>query len=255
MTTFGTFLRRGTIAIAAASVLLAAGAAQAAVMLTDSTVFSSNETGENWNGMIWDTQSPPADFRNIWNMYYSSSSDPLNPVFLNGGGTDPGISIDMTPGTHSFVIFGEGFTAPVDPRQHFVLNLYFQGNQGAPDISGLYGPTCPTVCAASSWNGLDLFGTSGLGGNANAQEAGTLMVLAGGLEITLEHFTWAIDTRVDQVWEQYAGDYFGQYSGRPDFVGEVRIRVRSTVPEPQTLALLGLGLLGAGLIAMRRRSA
>lgn len=253
MTILDTILRRGAAALIAVSALCAAGAAQA-VMLTDSAVFSANETGENWNGMIWNTQSPPADFRNIWNMYYSSAADPLSPVFLNGGGTDPGIAIDMTPGTHSFVIFGEGATGAIDPRQHFVLNLYFAGNQGAPDISGLHGPTCPAVCAASSWNGLDLFGNSGLGGNTDAQEAGTLLFLSGGLTIELEHFTWALDTQVDRVWQHYAGAFNGNYSGTPDFVGEIRLRVRA-VPEPAPLALIGLALLTAGGLALGRRAA
>ena len=240
--------------------LLVAGQASASLMLTDSAVFSSNSGGENWNGWIWNTQGLPEDTANRWNLYYSSSDDPQNPVFLNSG-NDAGTSlnIDMTPGTHSFLIFGESLGVELDPLQHFVLSLYFNDNQAAPDISGLYGSTCTSVCAASHPNGLDLFGNSGLGGNTNAQEAGTLMFTGGNREVQLTKFNWAVNDDVDQVWPHWDNTApYSSGSGTPDFVGEVELTVRALdsvpVSEPATLGLLATALLmAAGLTAWQRR--
>jgi MYXO-CTERM domain-containing protein len=239
--------------------LLFAGQSQASLMLTDSAVFSSNSEGENWNGWIWNTQGLPEDSANRWNLYYSSSSDPQNPVFLNSG-NDAGtsLSIDMTLGTHSFLIFGESLGLELDPLQHFVLSLYFNDNQAAPDISGLYGTTCPSVCAASHWNGLDLFGNSGLGGNTNAQEAGTLMFIGGDRVVQLTKFNWAVNEDVDQVWAHWDNSApFDSGSGTPDFVGEVELTVQAlnsvAVSEPPTLGLFATALIVAGLAAWQRR--
>lgn len=239
--------------LAVAIGLGAANSAEANIMLTDSAVFSANSAGENWNGWIWNTQAPPADGANRWNLYYSSSSDPLAPVFVNAG-NDAGINIniELAAGTHTFLIYGETATASLDPLQHFVLSLYFEGNQAAPDISGLYGPGCPTVCAASHPNGLDLFGNSGLGGNTDAQEAGALIFASGGQTVTLSKFTWEVGPNVDRVWPHWDDTApYDSGSGVPDFVGEIVLRVTS-VPEPATLGLLMAGLLALGVGASRR---
>lgn len=237
-----------TAFVLAAGLVVSGLAQAAAVHLTDSAVFSSNGAGENWNGWIWNTQGLPADGANRWNLYYSSSSDPQNPVFLNAANdAATNIRIEMTPGTHRFLVYGESVTPDVHPDQHFVLNLYFDDHQAAPDISGLFGSTCTTVCAASHWNGLDLFGNSG------EQEAGTLVHTAAGLTIELVRFDWSIDGQVDKVWELW-GDTppYSDGSRRPDFVGEVWLRVSAAVPTPGSLALWMAGI--AGLVSVRSGS-
>lgn len=246
-------------ALALAGCLAIAGFVQAAsIRLTDSAVFSANSVGENWNGWIWNTQGPPADAVNRWNLYYSSSSDPQNPVFLNSeNGATTNIDIAMTPGTHRFLIYGESVTPTFDPALHFVLNLYFDGNQAAPDVSGLHGQSCPSVCAVSHSNGLDLFGDSGLGGNADAQEAGTLLHVVNGNTVELTRFTWLIDGQVDKVWALWDDTApYSNGSGRPDFVGEVWLTVSAAVPIPGSLALCvaGFGALVLGASGRRRRA-
>lgn len=228
---------------------------QAGVMLTDSSVFSANNFGENWNAWIWNTQAPPDDTANRWNLYYSSSLDPSNPVFLNSVNDDnTNISIDLAAGTHKFLIYGETVTTTLDEVQHFVLNLYFNGNQGPPDISGLYGSSCPDVCAASHENGLDLFGNSGLGGNSDAQEAGTLLFTSGGYTVELTKFDWQVAEDVDRVWPYWDDTVpYDSGSGTPDFVGEIELQVTS-VPEPASAVLLSFGVAGLWLSMRRPRS-
>jgi hypothetical protein len=239
-----------SLAFMVAVYLATTGVSQASVMLTDSSVFSTNDAGENWNGWIWNTQAPPADSANRWNLYYSSSLDPQNPTFLNSeNNASTNIDIELTPGIHSFLIYGETVTTDLHPLQHFVLNLYFDGNQAAPDISGLN--DCPDVCAVSHWNGLDLFGNSGLGGNLDAQEAGTLIFTSGGHTVELTKFTWVINENVDRVWPHWDDTVpYDSGSGNPDFVGEIELNV-TAVPEPMTIVLMGLGIAGLWFAAGR----
>lgn len=233
--------------------LLTAGTAEASVRLTDSSVFSANGSGHNWLSWFWNTQGSGTDAPNRWNMYYSSSLDPDNPTFINSGNEGTAqISLDLGAGVHDFVVFGEraGDPTPHSADLHFVANLYFDGNQSAPDISGLYGPSCPAVCAASSGMGLDLYG------NAPSQEAGTLQYVSGGTAVTLSKFSWAVDDQVDEVWPHFAGAYNGTYSGTPDYVGRLQLTVTEApaVPLPAAGALLGSGaLLLGGFRKVRRR--
>ena len=223
----------GLLVVAA---LVTTSVSHAGIILSDSAVFSTNSFGENWNGWIWNTQAPPADTPDRWNMYYSSSLDRQNPVFINSiNDSSTNINLDLTAGTHTFLIYGETVTPTLHPEQHFVLNLYINGNQSAPDISGLYGPTCATVCAASHWNGLDLLGSSGLGGNLDAQEAGTLIYTSAGYQLELTSFTWDIDPGIDSVWSHWDDTIpYSGGSGSPDFVGEITLRV---IAVPAAIAL------------------
>lgn len=226
---------------------------RAAVWLTDSVVFSTNEQGENWNGWVWNTVAPPADSPSPgrWNLYYSMSPDPLSPVFINtGNGPSTGIAIEMTVGTHDFLLFGESVTPTLHPLQHFVLGLYFDGNRAAPAISGLFGSVCPTVCAASHWNGLDLFGSG------PAQEAGTLAWTSGSTTIALTAFSWAIGAEIDAVWPYWDDSApYSNGSGTVDFVGRLTLTVREAaeVPVPGSLLLLVAGLALAGAMPARGR--
>ena len=101
---------------AAAAVLLAAPMAASATVLTDITVFSSNSEGNNWNGLIWNTQGSDTDVPNRYNVYVSQ--DPLSdttPTFINHfDDSQARIALSLTSGDSTFSIYGEGVGVTFD---------------------------------------------------------------------------------------------------------------------------------------------
>lgn len=231
----------------AAALLMVMSASDAAV-ITDVTVFSSNSEGNNWNGLIWNTQGHDTDPVDHYKLYISA--DPLGtavPSFLNHG-NDAGtrVSLPLSVGTQTYSVYGEGVGWIFDPAQHFVLNLYFDGVQSAPGISGVQGLDNAGLAAAGHSNGLDIFGTSG------QQEAGTLSVVLGNQRVTVSDFSWITDGNRDVVWNTWANDapYAGG-SGTLDYYGSFSLIVQ-TVPEPSTLPLVAFAALGLALGRARR---
>ena len=216
-----------------------------AALLTDLTVFSTNSDGHAYYSLIWNTQGTPDD---RFNLYVSTSPDFTSPTFINGyNDADTQISIDLQPGTYYFTLFGESAFTPVPGDVHFVTNLYFDGNQSAPGISGLYGAACPTVCAAGHSNGQNITGT------AFQPEAGTLAWSDGTVNVTLAEFTWITNrTDIDEVWPYWADHLpYSGGNGTPDFFGTMRLEV-TAVPEPGVALLLLTGAAGAVMRRARR---
>ena len=234
--------------IATTVLALFAAPISSAVLLTDATVFSTNEEGHNYLSLIWNTRGQPEDVPDRWNLYISTSTDPSAPAFINGDNTaDTNISVDLAPGTHTFGVFANGVGIPFGPEVHWVLNLYFNGAT-SPSISGITGPTCPGVCPASHPNGLDIFGNSG------APEAGTLQASFPDVQVTLVSFTWNTNPAVDVVWPHWhnAAPYDSGGAG-PDYFGTFSLRVvEAQVPEPPILALAAMAALL--LVAHQRRA-
>ena len=227
-------------------------AATASVMLTDVTVFSSNSEGNNWNGLIWNTQGSDTDPPNRYNLYLSN--DPLtdlSPTFINGfNDSRARVALPLGVGSHTFSIYGEGVNRIFDPLQHFVLNLYFGGDQTAPGISGVQNLAGSALAPAGHLNGLDILGASG------HPEAGTLAANVSGHIVSLTAFTWQVDGTRDVVWPHWANDapYSGG-SGTLDYYGSFSLSVTSaTVPSPGTAGLVALGFLMAAARVVFRRS-
>lgn len=227
-------------ALVALGVLLPSSAS--AALLTDLTVFSTNSDGHNYYSLVWNTQGGSSD---PYNLYVSTSTDFSSPTFINGfDDARTEVAVDLQPGTYFFTLFGDSAFTPVPGDVHFVTNLYFDGNQSAPGISGLYGAACPTVCAAGHPNGMAIDGSSG------HPEAGTLVWTDGSVNVTLIEFTWVTNrTDIDEVWPYWADH--SPYSGgnrNLDFLGTMRLEV-TAVPEPGTVLLL---LTGAAAAVIRR---
>lgn len=231
-----------SILLGTIGVLLCTSAANAA-LVTDITLFSSNSEGHNWNGLLWNTQGHDTDPVDHYKLYVSSSPlAAMTPNFINhDNNSQTRVSIPLVSGSQTFSIYGEGVNTTFDPLQYFALNLYFDGNQSAPSISGVQNLTNTALAAAGSPNGLGIFGNSG-----NA-EAGSLSFVTGNELITLTDFNWITDGTRDVVWSTWANDapYSGG-SGTLDYFGSFTITVQA-VPEPATVGMLLLGLAGLGL--------
>ncbi len=228
--------------------VLVASAANALV-LSDAAIFSSNPDGQAYNGLIWNTVGNPPDLADRWNLYFSSSTDINNPVFLNDeNGANASIDILLTPGVHSFGVYGD---AAGNHTDHFTLSLYFGGNTTGPGISTAApvggGPLSFVV--AGHPDGLGLLESQGFVPNANA-----LSFVAEGLQVTLTEYFFSTDTanHPDLVWPHNQRHDFGPSPSGADFYGQITLNV-TQVPEPATLALFALGLVC--LAGMARRAA
>lgn len=242
-------LRSIALSLAFAGSLAVAQAASAAT-ISAGVVFGANAEGNTWPGWTWNTlgrgDSTPWDTYDIWNLYWSTTTAPDPPTFLNThNDARTNISIPLAPGTYTYGLYGNSTGQSVHEAQHFVLSLYFDGATGSPGISALTGPSC-ALCPAGHPNSTNLFGATG------TQAANTLTWTDGVVRVTLTGFSWALSD-LNRVHSHYhhVPDY-PTFDSRPDFVGTLTFRVEQ-VPEPALLALLGIAVPVAARRLRRRR--
>ncbi len=246
----GRRIRMLALGFLACAGMLATASAARAVELTDAAIFSSNPQGQAYNGLIWNTEGNPPDITDRWNVYFSSSTDINNPVFLNDENNAlTSLSIPLSPGQHSFGMYGDAAGNHLDS---FTLSLYFDDHTAQPDISAVapVNGTPNAFVAASHPDGLGLLASDGFVPNAN-----TLNYYTGGFLVTLTEFFWSTDTanHPDLVWPHNQRHNYGPSPFGADFYGQITLDV-TRVPEPGALAIFGFGLACLGF-ARRKRAA
>jgi len=216
---------------------LALSGSASAVSLTGICGFPTDDAG-NWKIGWYNTHGPDPG-KNA----YITRGD-VDGSFLNSGNNaSTGIILDLNaPGTYHVYAFFDG-NEMTTGREIWGVNLFFDGNNTTPGISA-FGrarwatDSGPATFSANGGNTLDITGLSSVAG------ANQLSYTVGGKTITLTSFATTADVySLDRVDNFALGA-----SGRNDHIAVMELTV---VPEPASLAILGLGF--AGLARRRRR--
>jgi hypothetical protein len=211
--------------------------------LTGAVVYSTDAAGAPSSGEYWNTSG----FDNRYNLYVAIG--PNDPILNPGNGASAGITLPLPVGTYTYDIYGEN--SPV--FDHYGLALYFNGS-ATPGIAAY---------VTTGHSGASVVTTADGSVTMEGEPAvspDSLSFVDTTTTVTLTNFSWTgpAPGGLDRV-----SAYDSTPSGQPDFLGSFTLTVTSNpiptgnitpVPEPASLALLGLGSLGTGLIAWRRKA-
>ena len=95
-----------TLTLAALLPLLAA--TSSAAVLTDITLFSANSEGNNWNGLLWNTQGVDTDPVHHYKLYVSANAlGTVVPSFINhGDDITTRVALPLSGGAQTYSIYG-----------------------------------------------------------------------------------------------------------------------------------------------------
>lgn len=211
--------------------LLSAGvnSAKADVVLSDLVQFGTDSSGTFLNDQFWSAHAGIDHYQ-----LYVIEGGP-NGTFLNSGsGSSAGISVDLTNGSYTFTVFGDGLNAPA--LGYYGLNLFFNGDS-IPSISVFAALQTSTSEPSFAADGSSQSPSPTI--TPYVAAANALTFSSGQSTVTLTDYHWATPALngLDRVSPHDLGA-----NGAEDYVGQFTLQV-SSVPEPSTLTMTSVASL------------
>lgn len=232
-------------AIIAATSFMTSTAAHAQFNLTGVLEFQTDANGNFNSGGFFNTNRPDGPF-DLAVIAGPAATSAASGTFLNDP-TSARVSINLaTPGTFTFTVLGG-----IDSAGAFNgLNLFFNGNDSTPGIS-VFAPQAGAGAFSPNTGS-----TSNLQVTAAAPGAGATFT-ANGFTATVSEFRFGNAGVYSPPVDRLGRDIDSGPDGQLDAVGQFTLVVTTSAitaaPEPGTVALVAMGLMGTAGMVIRRR--